>query len=200
MAVSREVCRLDSDPPGERPAPPDFTRLFEAECPYVWSTLRRLGVRDRDLEDLVHEVFLVVHRHLGDYHPRPPIRPWLFGISFRVAAAYRRLARTNRELVSDWIEAVDPEPSADDRVAEKQAQVLVMRALDSLEMDRRAMILMHDFDEMTMPEIAEIIGVPLNTAYSRLRLAREQFTAACRRLQAGSAPLRPIKGGGEHDR
>jgi len=180
---------VDRSPPeleGERPPPPDFTRLFEAECSYVWTSLRRLGVRDRDLEDLVHEVFLVVHRHLADYDARRPVRPWLFGISFRVAAAYRRLARTQRELVSDSIEAVDMEPSAHDRVETKQAQELVMKALDMLDLDRRALILMHEFDELTMPEIAEIIGVPLNTAYSRLRLAREQFTAACRRIQAAS--------------
>jgi RNA polymerase sigma-70 factor (ECF subfamily) len=193
VRVLREVDAVAPEPEGDRPEPPDFTRLFQAECSYVWTSLRRLGIRDRDLEDLVHEVFLVVHRHLGDYDPRRPIRPWLFGISFRVAAAYRRLARTHRELVSDQIEAVDPEPSAEDRVATKQEQELVMRALDMLDLDRRALILMHDFDELTMPEIAEIIGVPLNTAYSRLRLAREQFTAACRRLQASAKPVR--KGG-----
>lgn len=180
VEVEIEASRPDSDPP---PPAPDFTKLFESESDYVWHTLRRLGVRERDLEDLVHDVFVVVHRHLGDFDPRRPIRPWLFGIAFRVAAGYRRLARTQREQVSDHIEAVDTMPGADDVVATKQAQAIVQEALEIIDLDRRAILLMYEFDGHSMPEIAQTLGIPLNTAYSRLRLARDQFAAACRRLQ-----------------
>jgi RNA polymerase sigma-70 factor (ECF subfamily) len=171
------------EPQPRAPEPVDFTALFHAESSYVWTTLRRLGVRDRDLEDLVHEVFLVVHRHLSDYDSGRPIRPWLFGIAFRVAAGYRRLARTQRELVSDSVEAVDESAAADELVAAKQAQALVLEALDMIDIERKAILVMHEFDGQPVPVIAETLGVPLNTAYSRLRLAREQFTNACRRLQ-----------------
>lgn len=173
-----------ASPGADAPPAPDFTQLFESQSSYVWGTLRRLGVRERDLEDLVHDVFLVVHRHLGDYDPRRPIRPWLFGISFRVAAGYRRLARTQREVVSDRIEATDPRPSIEQLLDAKQNDALVMRALELIDLDRRAILLMHEFDGHTMPEIADTLAIPLNTAYSRLRLAREQFTSACRRLLA----------------
>ncbi len=180
VEVEIESIRPDSDPP---PPAPDFTKLFESESDYVWHTLRRLGIRERDLEDLVHDVFVVVHRHLGDFDPRRPVRPWLFGIAFRVAAGYRRLARTQREQVSDHIEAIDPMPAADELVATKQAQAIVQEALEIIDLDRRAILLMYEFDGHSMPEIAQTLGIPLNTAYSRLRLARDQFAAACRRLQ-----------------
>ncbi len=184
VSAALKIARATEDRAPDPVDPPDFTRLFERECAYVWTSLRRLGVRERDLEDLVHDTFLVVHRHLSDYDPRRPIRPWLFGIAFRIAASYRRLARNEREVPSDQIEAIDPIPPADELVAQRQAQVLVMKALDTLDIDRRGLLLMHDFDGCPMPEIAETLGVPLNTAYSRLRLAREQFANACRKLQA----------------
>src|SRR5262245_47602718 len=84
--------------------------LFKAESSYVWNTLRRLGVQERDLEDLTHEVFLTVHRRLGDYDATRPVRPWLFGIALRTALRYRELARHRRELVTEPPEAVDQAP------------------------------------------------------------------------------------------
>jgi len=68
--------------------------------PYVWKTLRRLGVPPQDLEDLVHDLFVVVHRHLGDYDPTRPVRPWLFGIAVRIVADFRRSARNVREVAA----------------------------------------------------------------------------------------------------
>ena len=183
--VGAAVAKLPEleEPEGDPPARPDFTQLFASESSYVWSSLRRLGVREHDLEDLVHETFLVVHRHLHEFDPRRPIKPWLFGIAFRVAAGYRRLARTHREVPTERIEAIDLHPAADEMVEAKQAQALVTRALQSLDLDRRAILLMHEFDGHTVPQIAEVLAIPLNTAYSRLRLAREQFVTACRRLR-----------------
>ena len=172
------------NPPEALAPPPDFTALFRDHSSYVWSTRRRRGVRERDLEDLVHDVFIVVHRHLGDFDTRRPVRPWLFGIAFRVASGYRRLGRTQNELVSDDIEATSNTPSADDLVSAKQEQALVTRALDMMELERRAILVMHEFDGHAMPEIARVFEVPLNTAYSRLRLARAQFVNNCRTLQA----------------
>jgi RNA polymerase sigma-70 factor (ECF subfamily) len=171
--------------PSEQPAPaPDFTVIFREHSSYVWSTLRRLGVRERDLEDLVHDVFIVVHRHLPDFDARRPLRPWLFGIAFRVASGYRRLGRTQNELVSDDLEGTSSTPSADDLLQAKQEQTLVLRALEAMDLDKRGILVMHDFDGHAMPEIARVFEVPLNTAYSRLRLARAQFVNNCRAIQA----------------
>lgn len=164
----------------------DFRLIFETECQYVWNTLRRLGIPDRDAEDAAQDVFVVVHRHLREYDPSRPLRPWLFGICYRVAIAHRRRARVQREKIDDTAEAVDEGKPADEQIADREAQDLVRRALDALDLDRRALIVMHEYESYPVPQIAETLGIPLNTAYSRLRLAREQFVAAVRRIQAAT--------------
>ena len=164
----------------------EFPAVYAAELGYVWSTLRRLGVQERDLEDLCHDVFVVVFRNLAVYDARRPIRPWLFGIAFRVASDYRRSARHRREVTGTTREPVCPAPRADEVMLRRERQRLVASALEALELDRRAVFVMHDIDGHVMPEIAAALGVPLNTAYSRLRLARADFAAAVRRVQGGA--------------
>jgi RNA polymerase sigma-70 factor (ECF subfamily) len=171
---------------GPRTGTPDFRELFEAECSYVWTTLKRFGVPDRDLEDVAHDVFMVVHRQLGQYDTSRPLRPWLCGIAFRVASDYRRLARNRRERLDaaeGEIETEDPGPSADERLTTEQSHALALKALETVEIDQRVVFVMHDVDGATMPEIARSLGIPLNTAYSRLRLARERLQTAARRIQ-----------------
>ena len=166
--------------------PPDFPTLYRSEFAYVWKTLRRLGAPVRELEDLTHDLFVVVHRHFGEYDQRRPLRPWLFGIAVRVVSDYRRTFRNSRELLQSpaATEAVDSTPGQDERLAEAQARALLMTALDHLELDRRAVLIMHDLDGVAVPEIAAVLEIPLNTAYSRLRLARADLAAVVNRLSA----------------
>jgi RNA polymerase sigma-70 factor (ECF subfamily) len=164
-------------------SPPDLGAIFDENFDYVWATMRRLGVREADREDLVHEVFLKVHARLADYDGTRPLRPWLFGFAYRVAADHRRLARHKVEVLGDPTEAVASNLPADQRIEATEARELLLAALDSLALDRRAILVMHDLDEVPMPQVAELIDVPLNTAYSRLRLAREQLANAVRRLR-----------------
>jgi RNA polymerase sigma-70 factor, ECF subfamily len=162
---------------------PDLGAIFDDHFDYLWNTLRRLGVREADLEDLVHEVFIKVHARLFDYDRSRPVRPWLFGFALRVAADYRRLARHRIEVFGSSIEPVDPASPADVRIEAGEVRALVEAALDCVELDRRAVLLLHDVDEVPVPEIARELGIPLATAYSRLRLAREELTAAVHRLR-----------------
>jgi RNA polymerase sigma-70 factor, ECF subfamily len=173
------------DPDGLPTPAPTLRAIFIADAPYVVHSLRRLGVRERDLEDLSHDVFLTVHRHLHEYDPARPIRPWLFGIAFRVALAYRRRAGHQREVAHAVVEAVDEGPAADEQLASREARRLVQAALEALEPDRRAVFVMHDLDGAAMPDIAAALAIPLNTGYSRLRLARKDFAAAVTRLRRG---------------
>jgi RNA polymerase sigma-70 factor (ECF subfamily) len=158
--------------------------LYKQEFGYAWRTLRRLGVRESDLADVAHDLFIVVFRHLADYDPARPIRPWLFGIAFRVVSDYRRSARFARETLGEAPEVVDRAPPVDEQIAERQAQAAVMRVLDALDLDRRAVLVMHDIDGHPVPEIAAALAIPVATAYSRLRLAREDLTAAIKRYRA----------------
>ena len=171
-------------PAPERDVPiemPKFSAIFERDFGYVWNSLRRLGVATRDLEDLTHDVFFRVYERLADYDRTRPFRPWLFGFCFRVASDYRRRFANRREVLGAEIEPTDPAPSAYDRLVLAEAHSLAQLALHGLELERRAVFVMHEIDGATIPEVAEALGIPLNTAYSRLRLAREQFAATLRR-------------------
>lgn len=173
------------------PAPPprpEFPAIFREHLGYVWHALRRLGVRERDLEDVTHDVFVAVFKKLEQYDPERPLRPWLFGFAFRFASDYRDLARHRREVTDEGHEALDPSPSALDGVLLNEAVAVARRALGELELGRRAVFILHELDECAMPEVAEALGIPLNTAYSRLRLARADLAATVRRLRSRGEP------------
>ena len=154
--------------------------IYEAEVSFVWRSLRRLGVREADLEDVTHDLFIVVQRKLPDRDPARPVRPWLFGFAYRVASDYRKSGRVRREQLDEVAELPDPAPPADEQLAAREAQALILEALEALTLEARAVFVMHDLDGCSMPEIAEALGEGLNTMYSRLRLARRRFTDAVR--------------------
>jgi RNA polymerase sigma-70 factor, ECF subfamily len=109
-----------------------------------------------------------VHRHLHEYDRARPMPPRLFAITLRVASSYRQRPRYQREILDDeTLEDCAPVDSVD-----LEARWSVRRALATLSEEKRAILVMHDLEEYTMPEIAHVLGLPLNTAYSRLRLAR----------------------------
>lgn len=170
--------------PAQRPDPPkapELAEVYQAEFDYVWRTLRRLGIPDADLEDRVHDVFVIVHRKLDEFDPARSIRAWLFGIAFRVAANARRRARPTWDVDVDAI--AGDAPRGDERVADREGWRLLVAALDAVELDRRAVIVLHDLDGHTAPEVAETLGIPLNTVYSRLRVARQELSRAVTRLR-----------------
>jgi RNA polymerase sigma-70 factor (ECF subfamily) len=148
-----------------------FRHVFEENFDRVCRNLRRLGVRERDLEDSAHEVFIVVHRHWHEYDRARPLPPWLFGITLRVASDYRHRPRYEREVLDE--QTLDDHAHVDP--IDLEARWIVLQALETLSDEKRAVLVMHDLEEYTMPEIAHVLGIPLNTAYSRLRLARADF-------------------------
>jgi RNA polymerase sigma-70 factor (ECF subfamily) len=169
-------------------APLDFDRLFEAELDYVWHSLRRLGVREADLDDEVNEVFLRVHRQLSNYDPARPLRPWLFAFAARVAAEHRRRAHVRREVPGLPLDVEDDAPNTEALAAEAEMRMLVLRALEALDQPKREVLVAIDIDGHSGPELADALGVSVNTVYSRLRLAREEFTTSMRRLRKDGAP------------
>ena len=182
-AVSREA--RDLGQAGDPPAALDFPAVYRQHFAYVFRTLRRLGVRPSELNDATQETFTVVLRRLGDYDPQRPIEPWLFGIAFRVAAALRRRrARRIIEVFSRTDEVADDDSlGPESSFADRQARGLVLAGLEALNLDRRAVFVMHDIDGQSVPEIARTLDVPLNTVYSRLRVARAEFFARIQKLR-----------------
>jgi RNA polymerase sigma-70 factor (ECF subfamily) len=160
----------------------DSTAVFRQEFRYVWSSLRRLGVHLRDLEDVTHEVFVRVHDQLPLFDTARPLRPWLFGIALGVATNYRRLARHRVDLVAEVPEQHDPSAAADEVLLQRERVQLVHAALQTVPLEQRAVLVLHELDGCTIPDVATSLGLSLNTAYSRLRLGREVFRGALRRL------------------
>lgn len=184
-----------------------FATIYREQFEHVFRTLRRLGVPERDIEDAIHDVFIVVHRRLIDFDVARSARPWVTGIAYRVASDDRRRAHRRRETPSDELEgsssldvgdaggfgnARQPTDEALDAARDRKR---VQDALVALPMDQRVVLVMHDLDGFAMPEIAAELAIPLNTAYSRLRLARNKFEAAIRSQEphrgvtVGPAPL-----------
>jgi RNA polymerase sigma-70 factor (ECF subfamily) len=159
----------------------DTARVFAEHADYVWNTLRRLGTPRSDLEDLTHDTFLAVFRAWDDYDPARPLRPWLFVFALRASSDHRRRAR-HRVEVPHADEPPDSAPGAVELLLRKEREALAHEALNAIVLSRRAVFILHELDGCTVPEIATALEIPVATAYSRLRLAREDFAVAVRRL------------------
>jgi RNA polymerase sigma-70 factor, ECF subfamily len=157
---------------------PDFAAIYRDQFGFVWRTLRRFGVEPPSLDDAAQEVFVVVYRRLGDYDARSSLKSWLFGIASRVAAQRRRSARRRPEqaLPADLPATAASDPH--DATENAQALRLIYTLLDELDDDKRAVFVLAELEQLTAPEIAEVLEVKLNTVYSRLRAARRDFEAA----------------------
>jgi RNA polymerase sigma-70 factor (ECF subfamily) len=163
-----------------------FEAVYDAYFPFVWRAVLRLGVPHAHIDDVVQEIFLIVHRKLEGFEGRSTVKTWLYGIALRVARAYRIRARQ-----SGGVEAVDPEqvraPDAarpDERAQNAEAARIVQGLLEGLDDDQREVFVLAELEQLSAPEIAEALGLKLNTVYSRLRLARAAFAVAAARHRA----------------
>ena len=173
--------------PRTRAAAPPFTtcvRAFEHEFDYVFRALRRHGVAPADAEDLAQDVFLIMWRRWADYDGERPLRPWLAGIAFRLA--YNHRLRRGRESLRGALDLVGDAPNPEEALAAQRARSLVLAALAGLPERHRAPVVLSDLDGLPMPEVAAILGVPLATAYTRVRRGRQAFAAEVARR--GSRP------------
>jgi RNA polymerase sigma-70 factor (ECF subfamily) len=158
--------------------------LFKELAPFVWRALRRLGVADRDVDDMVQEVFVVVHRKLPEFEGRSTIRTWVYGICVRTASDYRNRARVKRELLPDSMPDVTSPNDAHEALAHHQARALLDRVLDDLDEDKRAVFVLYEIEELGMAEVAEAVDCPLQTAYSRLHSARKMVEDGIARMRS----------------
>lgn len=161
----------------------DWRKLYASELPSVYAFLYRLGVRGSDLEDLAHDTFAAAVDKWDTYDPTRPVRPWLLGITFRIFSAASRRHAHRKEVLDDSIEPVDPGGGAEAHVERQQERQLINEALEALEPERRAVFVMHELDGMTIPDIASAMGALVPTTYSRLRLGRDEFKSAVKRIQ-----------------
>ncbi len=160
----------------------DTGRIFKECAPYAWRVLRRLGVPEADIEDVCQEVFIVVHRKLPEFEQRSSITTWVYGICVRVASDYRKRMGRRREVVTDappeQVNTIDPQRE----VSVRQAREQLDRVLDSLDEDKRSVFVLYEIEQLGMNDVAQAVGCPVQTAYSRLHAARALVTASVARL------------------
>jgi RNA polymerase sigma-70 factor (ECF subfamily) len=156
---------------------PSFAQIFEQHTPFLWRALTNLGVPSHEVQDLCQEIMITVHRRLPSFDGRS-LRGWLYGICVRVASDYRRSARVRREIVS---ESPPDEVSSSDLVEfiDRGRDVrLLLGALAQLDEAKRVAFVLFEIEELTLAEVAEAVGAPLQTVYSRIKAAREQMQRA----------------------
>jgi RNA polymerase sigma-70 factor (ECF subfamily) len=183
-----EVVRSGVERPG---APPQVPARLELELVYdeyfdfVWRSLQRLGTGPSSLDDALQDVFIVVHRRLGDFEGRSTLKTWLFGICMRVAGDYARRGKQLRlapEGDADVVDLGAGDPL--EQAARSEAVEFLYAQLAELDEDKRAVFILAELEDMSCAEIAVAVGANVNTVTSRLKAARAAFEAAVRRHHA----------------
>lgn len=161
-----------------------FDAVVAEHGPYIWRVLRRLGVRPSDIEDVWQETFIVVHRKLDVFEGRSQLRTWLSAIAVRVASDYRNRAHRRREQATSEVPDDGAAASQHDDFVERERRALLDRLMGELKPEQREVIVLYEFAELPMQEVAEALGCPLQTAYSRLHAGRRALEQAARRESA----------------
>lgn len=165
--------------------PPSMRTIFDEHARYVIRTLRHLGISEADVEDVGQEVFVTVHRKLAEFEGRAKLRTWLYAICLRVASDHRRRAYVVRERVTESPPVDTGERSGLEPDTSFESRAFVQQLLSELDEDKRNVLVLYEIEGLTMREVAEVVGCPLQTAYSRLHAARDLLQAALERAKAG---------------
>ena len=163
---------------------PDVRALFHAHYTSIWRLLRRLGVPAAQLDDAAQEVFWVAARKLAQIEPGRQ-HSFLYGVALRVAAGLlRRNARVPAHEELSALELSDGAPSPEEQLERARERELLDQVLDRLPLELRSVLVLFELEGLDVRAIAEIEQIPVGTVGSRLRRAREEFSAAARRLRA----------------
>jgi RNA polymerase sigma-70 factor (ECF subfamily) len=175
-----------AEAPAEAPA--SFDRIYDEHVDFVWRSARRLGVSESAVDDIVQQVFLIVHRRLGEFEHRSSYKTWIFSILLRAVSEHRRSVRRKSPHWLFGAKSEDPElleapHSPEEELAKAEAARLIEKLLESLDDDKRAVFVLAELEQMNAAEIAEATGTPTKTVYSRLRAARADFERAAERMR-----------------
>jgi RNA polymerase sigma-70 factor (ECF subfamily) len=158
-------------------AVPSFSEIFRSYTPYLFRALIGLGVSASDADDVCQEVMLVVHKRLPEFDGRA-LKSWLYAICLRVASDYRRSARVRREVAMDAIPDQALAPQQLEHTEARRLEGRLLAVLDELDDEKRAAFVLYEVEELSLREVAESMGCPLQTAYSRLQAARSHVRGA----------------------
>lgn len=162
----------------------DLQALYESEADGLFSFLGRFGLAGADLEDAMHDTFVTAMARQATFDPARPARPWLLGIAFRLAVGRLRARRKEGGSGSELPEQEDLSQNPERTTEARQAAQLLHRALAEVNEEQGSVFVMFDLQGVPAAELAQSMGVPLGTIYSRLRLARQAVLAAVQRFRA----------------
>jgi RNA polymerase sigma-70 factor (ECF subfamily) len=170
------------------PGVPSFHAIYDKYFDFVWSSARRFGIGPDALDDVVQEVFIVIHSRLHTLEQPEAMRSWVYGIVRRTVSGYwrSRFARiASRERLA-LLEASrgSNQPTPLELAEKSNGWTLLASLLEGIDEAKREVFVLAELEEMTVPEIAQALQIPLNTAYSRLRAARQSFEERLARLAA----------------
>lgn len=156
---------------------------YTREVDYLFQTLRRLGAKASEIEDLAQDVFVVLHRNWPTLDTDRTLRPYLFGVAFRIVCAHGRHRR--RESLSAVPDVEDGSPSPERALESRQSLALLLAALGRVPLPRRAVLILHELDEVSVADIAQTLSISRFAVYARLRKGRKELTASVRWLERG---------------
>ena len=167
-----------------RPAPEvrddaRITAIVREHHAFVWRLLIRLGVPSRSADDATQQVFLVAMRRVSEIAVGSE-KSFLFGTALRIASDERRSAK-NLELAGDLPENADQAPSPEENVEARRRREVLQQALLAMPLELRTVFVLFELEQMTKTEVAAMLELPVGTAVSRLRRARELFRESLKR-------------------
>lgn len=169
-----------------------FVDVFRAYAAYVLALLRRLGVHEADAEDVAQEVFVVVHAQLAGFQGRSTLKTWICGICVRKVSEYRRKAHRRREVMLAVVpERAAPDDGQEQQLEQKQQAALLQQGLSRLTDKQLQVFVLYEIEELSMAEVADALGCPRFTAYTRLHAARRAMRAF---LESAAPPAEPRRG------
>ncbi|HKU40912.1 MAG TPA: sigma-70 family RNA polymerase sigma factor [Polyangiales bacterium] len=163
-----------------------IARAYDEHAPVIFRVLRRFGVSDAALDDAVQDVFLVACRRYAEFEGRSSTRTWLYGIARRVARDHRLRSRRGAHETHETDKLSASRDAASITEAAEAARLLDT-ALDGMSEALREVYVLLELEELSAPEIATLLDLPLNTVYSRVRLARQAVRTFVRARSAGRA-------------
>lgn len=179
---------IGAAPSAPRSRAVSFDEVYRTHVDFLFRATRAFGVAPHVVDDVLQDVFVVVHRRLPEHDGQGSIRSWLLKILFNVVRDHRRRGRGVRARASALDGELDEHlpgqgPDPEQAAALEEARRVLLGILDGLDEAQRTVFVLAEMEEMPVPEIAEAMGTSVNTAYSRLRLARQHFSAAVERAR-----------------
>lgn len=177
MVDTPSACSEVAVEPLTEELPADIDTLLSAHFAFIWRVCRRLGFAPADADDVTQQVFMIASTKLDRITPKRE-RAFLYAIALRVRGHARRAQRRRREVLVEDVEAVAlAARGPDTQAALAQAWRLLDELLAKLPDKLRRALVLAEIEGLEVSEIASFENIPVGTAASRLRLARERFRA-----------------------